>query len=93
MSDTPEYIYQKQYEIITAKSLPERLKLAFDTIDLTRQWVESVIRHNHPDISEVDLAVAVFLRYYHNDFPEVQLEKIVESIRLYHASLPTPNPN
>jgi len=84
MTDTPAHIYQKQYEIIASKPMAERVRLAFETIDNTRQWVENSIKQSKPDISPVDLAVAVFLRYYGNDFSEIELGKIVQSMREYH---------
>jgi hypothetical protein len=86
MTDTPEHIYQKQYEIIAAKPMSERIQLGFDTIDHTRQWIENSIKQSLPDISPSDLAVAVFLRYYQYDFSETQLGQIIQSIRAYHAT-------
>jgi hypothetical protein len=85
MTDTPAHIYQKQYEIIAAKPMSERIQLGFDTIDTTRLWIENSIRQASPGIEPSDLAVAVFLRYYQYDFPEKQLEQIIQSIRAYHA--------
>jgi hypothetical protein len=86
MIDTPEYIYQKQYEIIAAKPLSERIRLGFETIDSTRKWIEHSIKHDSPGISPTDLAIAVFLRYYQYDFSETQLKEIIQSIRAYHAN-------
>ena len=86
MTDTPAHIYQKQYEIIASKPIAERVQLGLDTIDTTRKWIENSIRQASPDISKADLAVAVFLRYYQCDFTEAQLERIILSIRAYHAT-------
>ena len=84
MTDTPLHIYQKQYDIIASKPMAERVRLAFETIDTARQWVENSIKLTRPDINPVDLAIAVFLRYYGNDFSEIELGKIVQSMREYH---------
>lgn len=86
MTDTPAHIYQKQYEIIASKPMSERVQLGFDTIDTTRHWIENSIRQTSPDISQSDLAIAVFLRYYQQDFSENQLAQIIQSIRAYHAT-------
>ena len=84
MTDTPLHIYQKQYDIIAAKPMTERVRLGFETIDTTRQWIENSIKQNTPDISQIDLAIAVFLRYYRIEFSDIQLENIIQSIRAYH---------
>lgn len=87
MTDTPAHIYQKQYEIIASKPMSERVQLGFDTIDTARKWIENSIRQISPNISQADLAITIFLRYYQYDFSEAQLEHIIQSIRAYHASL------
>lgn len=84
MTDTPEHIYQKQYEIIASKPLVERVRLGFETIDTTRKWIENSIKQTTPDITPMELAIAVFLRYYQYDFPEARLQEIIQSIRAYY---------
>ena len=84
MTDTPQHIYKKQYDIIASKPMDERVRLSFETIDTTRQWVENSIKQNRPNISRIDLAIAVFLRYYSIDFTEIQRNNIIKSMREYH---------
>ena len=84
MTDTPHHIYKKQYDIIASKPMDERVRLSFETIDTTRQWVENSIKQNTPNISRIDLAIAVFLRYYSIDFTEIQRDNIIGSMRKYH---------
>jgi hypothetical protein len=86
MTDTPAHIYQMQYEIIASKPMSERIQLGFDTIDTTRNWIENSIRQTSPEINPSELAIAVFLRYYQQDFTETQLAQIIQSIRAYHAA-------
>jgi hypothetical protein len=62
MTDTPDHIYQMQYEIIASKPMSERIQLGFDTIDTTRNWIENSIRQTSPEINPSELAIAVFLR-------------------------------
>ena len=87
MTDTPLHIYEKQYEIMMAKPMSERILLGFETIDTTRQWIENSIKKDNPAISEIDLAIAVFLRYYRIEFSEIQVESIIKSLRAYHDLL------
>jgi hypothetical protein len=39
------------------------------------------IRHQHPDISDIDLKIAVFLKLYGDDFDEEQKQKIIAHLR------------
>jgi hypothetical protein len=86
MNDTPTHIYQKQYEIIASKTMSERVQLGFEAIDTTRNWIENSIRQTSPEINPSELAIAVFLQYYQQDFTETQLAQIIQSIRAYHAA-------
>ena len=86
MTDTPDYIYKIQYNIIAAKSMNERVQLGLDTIDDTRKWIVNSIKMQNPTINAADLAVEIFLRYYKNDFTTEQLEKITSSMLAYHKS-------
>ena len=61
--------------------------MGFEMIDSARYIVENSIRNRNPSISEVDLKIAVFKRYYHNDFTPEQLEKIVSAFISYFEAL------
>ncbi len=84
MTDTPAHIYQKQYEIIASKPMTERIQLGLDSIDSARQWIENSIRQSSPNINKTDFAIALFMRYYQNDFSETQTRQIIQSIRAYY---------
>jgi len=86
MTDTTEEAREKQFEIIFSKSPKERFQIAAEMIDFMKQVVENSIRSENPGISKADLAAAVFRRYYVNDFPPDELEKIAEHIRQYHLA-------
>jgi hypothetical protein len=86
MTDTPSHIQQKQYEIIAAKPLTERVLLGLQSIDATRRWIENSIIQATPNINQTDLAIAVFIKYYQYDFSETEANKIIESIKKYYAN-------
>ena len=85
MTDTPDFIYQKQFDIIFSKTPKERFLMGFEMIESVKRIVENSIRRETPTISDLDLRVAVFKRYYQNDFSTVQLEKIAAALLAFHA--------
>ena len=76
MNDTPDWIRRKQIEIFLAKPEQERWALGFGMIDEVQQMVRNSIRQAHPACSEIEISVAVFKRYYQNDFSPLLLERI-----------------
>ena len=83
MSDTPDFIYQKQFDIIFSKPAKERYLMGFDMIESVKRIVENSIRKEIPAISDSDLRIAVFKRYYQNDFSPNQLETIAVAFLAY----------
>ncbi|TVQ89901.1 MAG: hypothetical protein EA393_06370 [Bacteroidetes bacterium] len=83
MQDTPEHIIQKQREIIHSKSPDERFMIGVEAINFGRKMVESSIRQSNPHISEIDLKVETFKRYYSQSFDPEELKKILEELRAY----------
>ena len=79
--DTTDHAYRKQLEIIMAMTPAQRFMQGIEMIDAVRMLVENSIKAEHPDISEVELKVAVFLRYYQNDYSPEECEKIVAYLR------------
>ena len=75
---------KKQLEIYYSKTLNERFQMLVEIIENERRAVENSIRSDNPGISKPDLAADVFKRYYMNDFPPDELNKIAEEIRQYH---------
>lgn len=92
MTDTPAFIYQKQFDIIFSKPPKERFMMGFEMIESVRRIVENSIRREMPTISEADLRVAIFKRYYQNDFSTIQLEKIAAALFAYHSQKAIDNP-
>lgn len=84
MLDTTDEMIQKQREIIFAKTSNERFLIGAETIAFGRIMVESSIKQAKPDISELELKVAVFKRYYENSFNKNELDKIIKSMIYYY---------
>ncbi|MCD4696407.1 MAG: hypothetical protein K8S16_09235 [Bacteroidales bacterium] len=57
MLDTTPEMQKKQLEIILAKTAEERFMIGAEIIDFGRQIVESNIRQNNPDISELEMKI------------------------------------
>ena len=82
--DTPEAIHQLQLKIILAKSERERFLMGVDMIDTTYNLVKSVILEKKPNISKGELIAEIFYRYYQNDFSTIEIEKIMQEIKISH---------
>ncbi len=84
MIDTPKHIYQKQFEIIIAKPLKERLKNVFEMTELSRNIIKNRIKAKNPDISDIDLKIEVFKKFYSSDFDKQTLELIIKDMEKYY---------
>jgi hypothetical protein len=84
MSDTTPEMQQMQREIFRRKTISERFLLVDELISFGRKVIEGNIRQNNPDISDLDLKIAVVKRCYGNEFSETEMDKIIESISNFH---------
>ena len=84
MLDTTVEMVQKQREIFFSKTSNERFLIGAETIAFGRVMVESSIKQKEPEISELDLKINVFKRYYGNFFTNNELEKIINSMIYYY---------
>ena len=66
------------------KTSNERFIIGAETINFGRIMVESSIKQKQPEISELDLKISVFKRYYKNIFSKEELEKIINSMIYYY---------
>ena len=85
MLDTTNEIIEKQREIIFSKTASERFIIGNELINFDRIVVESSIKNAMPGISEIDLKIAVFKRYYENCFSKNELDKIIKSMINYES--------
>lgn len=84
MDDTTEEARKKQSGIIFSKTPEEHFLMGIEMINYVRLVVENSIRAEQPDISPLELKIAVFKRYYAHEFSKEELERIEESMRAYH---------
>ncbi len=82
--DTPDHIRKLQNEIFLKNSLSRRFELGFQMIEGVKKIVENSIRLKNPQISEIDLKVEVFERFYKNDFSEEKKKDIIKAMREYY---------
>jgi hypothetical protein len=83
MNDTPKYVQQKQFEIIIAKPLKERLNGLFEMTELSIKIIQNRIKTKMPDISEMDLKIELFKTFYRFDFDKETLNQIAENMRQF----------
>jgi hypothetical protein len=81
MNDTPKFILQKQFEIIYAKPLKEKITGLFEMTELSRKIILNQLRIKNPELSEIDLKVELFKAFYKFDFDKETLNKIAENMK------------
>ena len=83
MNDTPKYIQQKQFEIIIAKPLKERLNGLFEMTELSRKIIQNRIKTKKPDISIIDLKIELFKAFYQFDYDKITINKIAKQMKIF----------
>lgn len=77
--DTPDEIRHKQREILLSKTMAERFRIGMETIRFGFQLAESGVRQNHPGMTEQEVKLAVFKRFYEKSFTTEDFNAILES--------------
>ena len=85
MNDTPKHIQKKQFEIIMAKPLKERLNGLFEMTELSRKIIQNRIKTKTPDISEIELKIELFKTFYRFDYDKETINRIAESMKQFWA--------
>lgn len=88
MNDTTPEARQKQLSIIFSKSPEERFLMGIEMIDYVYMVVENSIKAENPNISLIDLKIAVFKRYYGKEFSKEEMVRIEDSMRNYYQKYP-----
>ena len=83
MNDTPKYILQKQFEIIHAKPLQERIAGLFEMTELSRKIIQNQLKIRNPEFTEIELKIELFKAFYRFDFDPDTLNKIAVSMKQY----------
>jgi hypothetical protein len=81
MSDTPMSVLQKQFEIIYAKPLKERLAGIFEMTELSRKIIQNQIMLKQPELTDIEIQIELFKTFYRFDFDKETLNLMAESMR------------
>lgn len=87
MKDTTPEMQKKQAAITALMTPQERFMQGVEMIDYVRMVVENSIKAQNPTISEIELKIQVFIRYYKKDFTPQKLEEIILWFRNNHAHI------
>jgi hypothetical protein len=82
--DTPKEIRKIQNLIFFQKTIRERFEIGIGMIEEGKKIVKNSIKSKKPEISDIDLKIAVFERFYKNDFSEEKKEDIIAAMRKYY---------
>ena len=83
MSDTPKHVLRKQFEVVMAIPLDERIKNLFEMTELSRRIVKNRLKVSYPELTESELEIELFKAFYHSDFDDQSMNQIVESMRRF----------
>ena len=86
MNDTSKEILQKQFEIINAKPIEERISNLFEMTELSRMMVQNQIKTKHPELTEIEIKIELFKAFYRFDFDKKTLNQIAESMNQFLIS-------
>lgn len=83
MEDKTDKMRDMQNEIFFRKSQTERFLIGADLIDFGYRLLLDGIRKKHPELSENEIKILMIRQCYKDQFSEIELEKIAESMRLH----------
>ena len=86
MNDTPKFILQKQFEIIYAKPMKDKIAGLFEMTELSRKIILNQLHIKNPELSEVDLKIELFKAFYKFDFDKETLNRIAEKMKEFLMS-------
>lgn len=82
MKDTNPAIEEMFFNMMMARNGVERLRMGFEMYEMARKIVISSILKDNPEISEREMKIFLFNRFYENDLsPETRkmfIERITE---------------
>lgn len=83
MKDTGPEIEEIFFNMMMAKSGEERLKMGFNMYEMSRKIVIASILQDNPGMSDKEIKVSLFNRFYGNDLPPETRQKFIERIKEY----------
>lgn len=88
MQDTSEYIRKKQFEIIYAKPLKERVLMTFQLMENAINMANVRIQKQYPHFSEIDVRVQRVREFYKDSFTDAQFLQIELAMRAFFEKNP-----
>ena len=77
MTDTPDFIARKQFEIIQSKTVKERFEIFDGMMSFVRQMtIKRIKKRLGENISEAQLKYELIKEYYGTELPEEQMAEI-----------------
>ncbi|MBI5970173.1 MAG: hypothetical protein HY884_03355 [Deltaproteobacteria bacterium] len=70
MKDTSQEVEERFFDMMLSRSGTERLRMGFDMFETAKRLVTAAIVDNAPGLSDADVRLAVFDRFYGEDLPE-----------------------
>lgn len=80
MNDTPPAVEAKYRDMLMAKSPAERVVMACRMFGTAKAFVQAGLLQQHGHLSRADLRRLTFLRFYGQDFSELEREKILRHL-------------
>lgn len=81
MDETSPGIREKADELILAKTPEERFKIGCEMNHAAKKHLIDAIRQESPSISDIDLRIQFFLRFYSDDFSPEEKEKFIAHLQ------------
>jgi hypothetical protein len=79
--DTPDFILQKQREILMQKPPHKRLDMTLQMAEDSRQMALMIIKRENPMLSKSEQNAVFFQRIYKDYFSETELIKIINHLK------------
>jgi uncharacterized protein YneF (UPF0154 family) len=86
MKDTNPVIEEMFFNMMMAKSGAERLRMGFGMYEMARKIVIASILKDNPEISEKEIKVSLFNRFYGNDLSPDIRKKFIEKLELIRGN-------
>lgn len=80
MRDTSPEMERQFVEMMMRRSGQERLRMGFSMFNMARRQVVASIKMNKPNADRKEIRKDIFLRFYGQDFPPEDQEKILRQI-------------
>ena len=76
MKDTPDFILQKQFDIIYKKTNLEKLQITTSLMQLSFDMAYNLIKRQNPTFSDREIVAKRFEMMYNKEFSEEEMKRI-----------------